>query len=248
LPALGFNAAATKFGIGFGHEIYTPGDLDSSVLITDDQPYAGWLYGTGLLQRRGTGQAGIPTMEQFRIDLGVIGPESKAEETQKVWHGRDPRGWDHQLGTEFGFALRYERSCLFRVRRENRWTADGIPSVDASVGNVDVHLGIGTALRLGYNIPNRFEVPTQRTPTGWGFFVFGRIGGRMVLHNIFLDGNTWKSSHSVDKNLLVGDASAGITVALKWFELTASNNYRTREFEGQDRADSFGSATLSFRF
>jgi hypothetical protein len=52
----------------------------------------------------------------------------------------------------------------------------------------------------------------------------------------------------VDKNLLVGDASAGITVALKWFELTASNNYRTREFEGQDRADSFGSATLSFRF
>ncbi len=248
LPAIGFEVAGLKYGLEVGQEIYTPEDLDRPEPIRNDRPYAGWLYGSLQLLRRGVGPAKIPTMEQFRIDLGVIGPESLAEDAQKVWHGRDPRGWNHQLGTEPGLALRYERTFLLRARSQSRWIADGLPSLDASVGNIDTHLGLGTAARLGYNIPNRFEVPDKPSRSDWGFYVFGRVGGRYVIRNIFLDGNTWRSSHSVDKYSLVGDASVGVTIVLKRIELTASNNYPTREFVGQLRADSFGSATVSFKF
>jgi hypothetical protein len=63
-----------------------------------------------------------------------------------------------------------------------------------------------------------------------------------------LDGNTWQSSQSVDKNLFVGHAAVGVALVLKGVELMVSNRYRTREFHGQNRADSYSSATVSFKF
>ncbi len=248
IPALGLKPAATKFGIEVGQDMYTPDDLDATEPVREDRPYAGWLYGSLILQRRGNGLGQIPVMESFGLDVGVIGPESFAEDTQKVWHGRDPQGWDHQLDTEVGVNLRYERNYFFRFNPGNSWHVDGIPGADASLGNVDTHLAASALLRTGYNIPNHFEVPIGRTDTGFGVYLFLRTTGRLVLRNIFLDGNTGQSSHSVDKNYWVADLSAGITIVLKSLELTASNNYRTREFHGQDRADSFGSATISFKF
>ena len=248
IPALGLEPEASKFGIEIGQEIYTPEDLDAVDLIPDDRPYAGWLYSNVRLQRRGTGPANIPVMESFGFDLGVIGPESFAEDTQKVWHSRDPSGWHHQLETEIGFNLRYDRSYLFRFNRGSPWTVDGIPALDAGVGTVDIHFGLSGTVRVGYNVPDRFEVPIGITKKKFGVYAFLRTGGRLVLRNIFLDGNTWTPSHSVEKNHWVGDLSSGFTIVLKSFELTLSNNYRTREFHGQDRADSYGSATLSFKF
>jgi lipid A 3-O-deacylase len=250
VPALGFNPQALKFGFELGHEIYTPENLDATELIPDDRPYAGWLYGSASLQRRGGGRINFPTMEEFRLDLGIIGPESQAQETQKVWHSRDPRGWDHQLKTEPGFAFRYNRTHLLRVRIWSGWSIDYLPGFNASAGNIDTHFALESALQLGYNVPNRFEVPGEnsRTRTRFGIYAFGKVGGRFVVHNIFLDGNTWQSSHSVDRTPWVADVEAGVTLVVKSFELTASNNYRTREFHGQDRADSFGSATLTFKF
>jgi hypothetical protein len=64
------------------------------------------------------------------------------------------------------------------------------------------------------------------------------VGGRLVLRNVFLEGNTWQSSQGVDKNRLAGHAAVGVALVLKHVELTVSNCYRTREFNGQDRADS----------
>lgn len=248
IPACGFEISATKFGLEVGQEIYTPEDLEASLPIPNDHPYAGWLYGAMILQRRGPGPAGIPVLEELRLDLGVIGPESLAEDTQKVWHGRDPRGWDNQLETEPGFAFRYERAYLLRARSQTLWTADLIPRGDASLGNVDTHFGLGAMLQLGYNIPNQFEVPGSKTYKEFGAYLFIGGGGRVVLRNIFLDGNTWRSSESVDREWFVADGSVGVTFVLKAIELTAAHRYRTREFKGQHHADSYGSATVSFKF
>jgi lipid A 3-O-deacylase len=248
VPAWGFNPEALKFGFELGHEIYTPENLDAAELVSDDRPYAGWLYGSASLQRRGRGRINFPTMEEYRLDLGIIGSESQAEETQKVWHGRDPSGWNHQLKTEAGFAFRYTRTYLIRARLGSGWSIDYLPAFNASAGNVDTHFALESVLQFGCNVPNRFEVPGEKSRTRFGIYGFGKVGGRFVARNIFLDGNTWRSSHSVDKTAWVGDVEVGITLVLKSVELTASNNYRTREFHGQDRADSFGSATLTFKF
>jgi len=248
IPTFGFEVSATKFGVELGQEIYTPEDLEALQPLPKDRPYAGWLYGAILLQRRGPDPASIPVLEEFRLDLGIIGPESQAEDTQKVWHGRDPRGWDNQLETEPGFAFRYERSYLLRARSQTLWTADFIPRANASAGNIDTHLGLGAIVRLGYNIPDQFETPEGKTRKKFGAYLFGGGGGRVVLRNIFLDGNTWHSSQSVDKHWLVGDAHVGVALVLKAVEFTAGHYYRTHEFKGQAHSDSYGSATISIKF
>src|SRR6266404_3977956 len=53
LPAIGLHVEARKFGIAAGQEIYTPANLQTSAVISDDRPYAGWLFGSFTLQRRG---------------------------------------------------------------------------------------------------------------------------------------------------------------------------------------------------
>ena len=248
IPTLWFQSSAVKFGVEVGQELYTPQDLETAAPVPNDQPYAGWFYGSFALQRRGPGPGGLLVMEQLRLDLGVIGPESLGEETQKVWHGRDPLGWDNQLETEVGFAVRYDRQYLLRAKSQTRWTADFIPALNASAGSVDTHLRLGAMTQLGYNIPNRFEAHGRKTEKQFGIYLFVGGGGRFVARNIFLDGNTWRSSQSVDKKFIVGDASMGLTVVLKFLELTASNNYRTLEFKRQKGADSYGSVTLTFKF
>jgi hypothetical protein len=188
-------------------------------------------------------------METFRLDVGVIGPESLAEETQKIWHGVDPQGWDHQLRTEPGVVLRYDRRYLFSGQAgESGWGYHFIPDLGGSVGNVATLLSAGSTLRFGYKVPNEFEAPHGPTPFQFGAYAFAGVEGRFVVRNVFLDGNTFRSSHSVDKKPLVADAKIGITLVLKMVELTASHVFRTREFNHQQSSDSFGSATLTFKF
>jgi hypothetical protein len=66
------------------------------------------------------------------------------------------------------------------------------------------------------------------------------------MRDIFLDGNTFTDSHSVDKKAWVADLAAGVTLSYGNLMLTYSHVTRTREFEGQDDPHNFGSMTLSF--
>jgi hypothetical protein len=74
------------------------------------------------------------------------------------------------------------------------------------------------------------------------------VEGRAVARDIFLDGNTWRESRSVDREVFVGDASAGVAVIMPFARLTVSYTARSREFETQRNTAQFGSVSLSFRF
>jgi hypothetical protein len=65
---------------------------------------------------------------------------------------------------------------------------------------------------------------------------------------MFLDGNTFKHSHSVDKKPFVGDLQTGLVVQWKRFRITYTQIFRTKEFDGQDDGDLFGSLSLSYHF
>lgn len=248
IPAIGFEAERVKFTFETGQEIYTPEDLSAPELVRNDRPYAGWLYGSLGLQRRGRGPRDTAVIESLRFDLGLIGRESLAEDAQKTWHGRAPEGWDHQLKSEVAFAVRYERSYQLRVPLGRNWVFEEDPGLEAALGTLDMHAGIKAVSKLGYRVPDRYEVPSGPTPRQLGVYAFGSLGGRAVGHNLFLDGNTWRRSHHVSKETLLGIMSVGGTVLLGPVELTASNNYLTREFREQKNSDSFGSVTVSLKF
>jgi hypothetical protein len=108
LPYINEKAYQKNLVFALGQNIYTPVDTDAYGLIEDDRPYAGWLYlGVGVVWKDEV------VRNSLVLDIGVVGPWSYAQETQRMIHDlRDfdhPNGWDNQLGNEVGFTLAYER-------------------------------------------------------------------------------------------------------------------------------------------
>jgi len=123
---------------------------------------------------------------------------------------------------------------------------------------VFTYANAGMMLRLGQRLPLDYGPPRiQPSLPGSGFFVpqdgfgwylFAGVEGRAVARNIFLDGNTFRDSRSVDKEPLVGDLQFGIALTWRNVRLSYTHVLRTREFETQDEADNFGAFSLSVRF
>src|SRR3546814_21189367 len=98
--------------------MYTPSDITVADPDPEDQPYAGWLYGTaGLINDLATGE-GTRTQTSVQLSLGVVGPAALGEQVQKALHtvidSPEPQGWDHPLRNEpagIGRASGRERVC-----------------------------------------------------------------------------------------------------------------------------------------
>jgi len=82
---LGFEKRTDRWGLAVGQNIFTPSDITIPELQPDDRPYAGWLYLGFIWQRRGYTAEWLPTLESFELQLGIIGPESLAEQSQ-TWN------------------------------------------------------------------------------------------------------------------------------------------------------------------
>lgn len=249
-----------------GQVMFTPEDIHSSSLVVDDRPYAGWLYtGIGLIWKNARSR------HSLSLEIGVVGPWALAHETQDFVHdltGADKaQGWDHQLENEFGAVLAYERIWRFPLQTSRSgFDWEVLPFAGAMAGNINISAKAGAELRAGWNLPDDFgtatidSTATTSTPmegaqrarrSGFadvGAHVFVRGEGRAVAHNIFLDGNTFADSHSVDREPLVGEVSAGISFNYRDIKLTYAYAWQTREFRGQEEGQTFGSITLNIPF
>jgi hypothetical protein len=248
-----------RASLSLGQNIYTPEDISEKELIKEDRPYAGWLYlGFGLAANQGSRR-----FDKIELTLGVVGPWSMAEEVQETWHSffslEEPRGWDNQIDNEPAVNLFYEQAWRFDERGFlTGLEYDVIPHFGGALGNVFTHAAAGFTVRVGPDLLEDFGPPRIRPSLpGGGFFrnrkgfnwyLFAGVEGRTVLRNIFLDGNTFSDSHSVDKKILVGDLQAGIAIQYRRYRLAYTQIFRTKEYDGQDRADQFGSLSISCQF
>lgn len=66
--------------------------------------------------------------------------------------------------------------------------------------------------------------------------------------NIFLDGNTFGSSHSVGHKPLVADLSLGVAMNIKNTKIAYAFVYRTKEFDSQRNAQIFGTVSIYWTF
>ncbi len=249
-----------KVEFAFGQNMFTPADISRSDLIEDDRPYAGWTYISTSYHRINEVQDSKSFMDTVEIQLGLIGPQSYTEETQKLVHKirelQTPNGWDHQLKNEPGLAVVFERKWLFHPVDSERLGYSIIPYMGGAIGNVYTYFNAGTELRLGWNIPEDFGVSLIR-PAGstrlaigrkFNVFIFGAVNARAVARDIFLDGNTFTDSHSVDKNYFVADIAGGLAVSYRNVIITWTQVLRSKEFKGQEKTHSFGAVAISYSF
>lgn len=253
------DALKARASLSLGQSIYTPEDISDPELIPDDRPYAGWLYlGFGLVANQGSKR-----YDKLELEVGMVGPYSFAEEVQTFWHSlfglQAPEGWDNQLDSELGVVLYYEQAR--RLARKTVFLgleSDFIPHIGGSLGNVFTYAAAGLTFRLGTDLADDFGPPRIRPSLpgggyfdykkGFNWYVFSGFAGRFVLRNIFLDGNTFSDSHSVDKMSFVGDLQIGVAVQFTRFRITYTQIYRTKEFEEQDSFNVFGSLSFSYQF
>ena len=202
-------------------------------------------------------------MDQLELSLGVVGSASLAEQTQKFIHeitdSQEPRGWDTQLENEPGVVLTYQRSWRgFVSESVSGFGFDATPHAGGALGNVFTYANAGVMLRFGQRLPLDYGPPRIQPSLpgsgffapqeGFGWYLFAGVEGRAVARNIFLDGNTFRDSRSVDKEPLVGDLQFGIALTWRNVRLSYTHVLRTREFETQDEADDFGAFSLTVRF
>jgi len=251
-------AARQRIGWAVGHNLYTPQDKTARDLIPDDRPYAAWLYGGMALQSESATR-----LDTIELDIGVLGPLALGKPIQNNYHpliGSDKAyGWNNQLKNEPGIVLSGERK--WRVMKElpiYDLGVDMIPHVAGSLGNVFTYAGAGATFRFGDDLTSDFGPPrirpalpgsdTFKARDTFGWYIFAGGEARYVVRDIFLDGNTFADSHSVDKKPVVGDFQFGFALLFERFRVSFTQIMRTKEFETQDRPDFFGSVSLSARF
>lgn len=259
LPVFSVNDT-TSVHYSLGQNLYAPRNLHLQNPDPRDRPYAAFLYGsmglTSITDNR---------MDNLELVAGIIGPPALGEGTQKFVHSitnsDDPQGWDHQLETEPGLMASWQRlwpeAYTAQVKGLHFRTS---PYVGATLGNVYTYANTGLMFQL---VPKQYiwqGMPLRVRPAipGSGYFsvpegsyswsLFAGVEGRAVGRNIFLDGNTFADSASVDKKYLVGDASIGVAFTYGRTQLSYTLNWRSEEFHGQDGSDLFGAVSLGYRF
>jgi lipid A 3-O-deacylase len=264
--------ADRRLGFVVGQSMFTPQDTDKRSLITSDRPYAGWLYLGGSMQTRYRDLSGITRLDILAFELGVVGPAAHAEYVQNKWHelirSNRVNGWDNQLHNEPAFLIAFERKWRSPVLRLDGGKGrlelglDAIPHVGFTGGTVHTYAAAGLTVRFGNHLPDDFGPPRIRpaspgsqsfeppqSPRPFRWYLFAGFETRLVGRNIFLDGNTFRSSHHVDKNPVVTDLQVGLaTVLFDKVRLTYTYVLRSPEFRGQRGPDQFGAISLSIRF
>jgi len=256
----------TRYALG--QDIFTPHNLHLANPPPTDRPYAGFLYGAfGLVDESGKEGDVISNLDQLQVSLGMIGPASLAEDTQKfvhaIIHGTDPQGWSTQLRDEPGLIIQYERAVKFSFLTSYEGSGIGfdiVPHYGIAIGNVYDYVNAGAMARAGFNLSKDYG-PLRIDPSlpGSGFYeprgdsaigayIFAGVDGRAIARNLFLDGNSFQQSRSVDKLNLVGDLELGAAVTFRAFQLTFTHVIRSKEYATQKTADQFGAVNLSVRF
>jgi lipid A 3-O-deacylase len=233
------NPTTELYHLKFGQEIYTPDNLETPELATEDRPYAGWLYGTYGVTSYDEEKSQKLTSE---VQVGLTGPLSFASEAQKNIHELTesdmPQGWRHQLSGNIGlnYRLKYEKGIW-----GNRY-AEVIPAIEGNLGNINTSAQGSITFRGGllnnYFRHNRqFDICPGEEQNKFRIFLTARPFVGAVAYNALLQGSLIgdKSPHALessDLNRLYYGLQYGLTLEYGRFSMTVGESFQTPEFKG----------------
>jgi lipid A 3-O-deacylase len=258
LPFVGDEGYATYAAWTLAQEMHTPDDITNPNPPLDDQPYAGILYIDSLLYAHKDRWT-----HAWELKLGVVGPDSRAEHTQKDFHDMigddEPMGWDTQMPNEPVINITYTAAHLAAAGSAGgsaEWRVVPLGTVGLGTYFTGVGGGVygeigwnlvdalgGTGLRNGFNAASTVGVGPV---TGWSVAFFGGLGGYGVAHYLPLDGTVFHDSRSVDSEPFIGTGSLGVSVRHGGFALGLAATFFTDTFSEQRESAAFGTLSMSW--
>jgi hypothetical protein len=234
---------ATILGVSISQFVYTPEILTKSGVVIGDRPYAGWIGASGIIaSRKGN------SLILYGVDIGMVGPDSYAEQTQKAWHrlikDNTPLGWENQLNRELGVNVKFMGAKSFR--HDGRVDEEIILHGGGAVGNIDIHGEVGATMRVGINVPDDLGMGIGDNSDKLSIYGLMKINQKLVIKDIFLDGNNFSKSYSVEKNMNVTVGSIGFAARYKNFEVGYTYDFISEQFKTQNGIDRRATVFLNF--
>ncbi len=242
------------------HQMFTPKDFDKeNVDYSKERPYAGYLYfgvAQHLIQKR--------ALTSYNLQVGFVGPSVKMDKVQKIIHdiigSPEPKNWENQIGDELILQLNVERRWFKDFGTLFGYESSLVHFAGANVGNLSIKASYGAIYTLSKSMKKSFgalpidykgysNIPlndVRSLKSGYKIFLF--LEGNIVLRNLFLDGNTFKESPSVEKNIFVAQGGFGFGYCYKKFEINYLHTFLTKEFKTQNYYHGYGSLIFSYNF
>ena len=261
LPFLG--EGERRAGITIGQSIFTPEETGDPRPIPADRPYAGWLFVDFSYAHES-----LEHLAQWQLSLGLVGPQALGEEAQNFVHRvrgfPDAKGWDNQLKNEPAIVLAYDHIWKGVGKYDLGVLGlefDASPGAGFALGNVFTYGAVGMTLRLGTGlVRDTAPAPGARPgqlgasqgarpgPRHFDTYFLAGVEARAVARNIFLDGNSFRESQSVDKIPFVGELRLGFVTTFEFLKFSYTHVFRTHEFQGQNGIDRYGAVSLTLLF
>lgn len=226
-----------------GQELYTP-TVDAPQPLPGERPYAGWLYA-----RAATRMGSEREFRDLGLTVGLTGKASFAEAVQTRLHRRiagfrAPLGWAHQLPTEVAFALRGSKAWRVSPSSGRVSRIDFLSGVDVTAGTLRTAAAGSGRLRVGTSLPHPW-LSSANAPV---FSLRGFVGARaeVVARDLFLDGSTFRHSHSVDREPVILSWEQGVAVTVRRLLVEYRAVFRSREYLTGPETHAYGSVTISW--
>ena len=212
--------------VEIGQDMYTPArSADNPVAAPGSRRNAGWLYLSQSARALGRSRS-----DELTVTLGVTGPPSLAELTQKLAHDaapslNRPADWSGQIAFEPGVIVRFEERWR-AVSSGRSFGVDIIPRWAANAGNVSTAAELGIQTQVGWHLRHPW-LPED------GPFSVAFVAGasaRAVARDLFLDGNTFRANHDVGHEPFVGSGEVGLELRLSRFLLAYRAVNDTRSY------------------
>ena len=227
-----------------GQNQFTPNLITSFAEDTRDRPFAGFLFAGVRLDMtqeiEDDAEGWFSTFQHsFEVTGGVLGPLAGAGVAQGAVHvlreNRLPKGWRHQIGTEPALHLGYDFTASLR-----NGLVDLVPSVGATVGNVQTVGRVGATLRIGtvrsfpsrsigYSAMGNRESRDSGDEFRWAVFAGADVRG--FLHNAYVEGPMFGEATTLVENDVVPEWRMGVMLRAKNWSLNWTRVARRPEFE-----------------
>lgn len=246
-----------RIAVDITQQIYTPANTQAFVPPKGDRPYAGVLLATvSAIQDDASSRSSIG------LSVGIVGPSALGEQIQNGFHdligqGHN-NGWNTQLHDEPVFAFNSSRVWRLPTGSVLGMETDVLPAAAVTLGTLKISAEAGVNFRLGQGLQNDYGAPRIRALSGgdafqrgagFGWYVFGGVGGQAVARDVTLDGNTWQNSSSVKIKPIIGQADLGVAFLVYGTRLTYTQVVQTQDFQHQKGGlHQFGSLALNVRF
>lgn len=233
--------ACASHSYAVGQDIYTAvRPKDGGAALPGGRPDAGVLWVAATTRRvRGASRT------ELGWTVGVTGPPSLAESTQRFFHDLAPSfnrtiSWGRQVPAEPVFAAQYDMRRLVRAG-----ALDFQPRAGASLGNLLTEGRVGVDAELGSQLPHPWTVPPRSAQP----FTLSLTGGatlRAVARNEVLNGTLFRRSAHVTPRTLVTEAQAGVHARWRNWDASWVAHQTSAEYAGRSAPHPWSTIALTW--